>query len=67
MCSSLVSELTIYILSCALIISKISDRAREKGMDRKTDFEEQFFFNSAYSKILRKSETYVPNKVYRLF
>lgn len=35
MCSSLVSELT--------IIRKISDRAREKGMERKTDFEEQFF------------------------
>lgn len=36
-------------------------------MERKTDFEEQFFFKSAYSEILSNSETYVPNKVYRLF
>lgn len=67
MCSSLVSELTIYILSCALSYVRFLIGLERREWERKTNFEEQLFFKSAYSKILRKSETYVPNKVYRLF
>lgn len=62
MCSSLVSELTIYILSWAVSYVRFLI-----GLERREWKGRQIFFKSAYSKILSNSETYVPNKVYRLF